>query len=54
MGLRVGTPAVTTRGLVESDMDIIADMIVDALRLRREKASIIERVAEIVSAILYI
>ncbi|MGI6077506.1 MAG: serine hydroxymethyltransferase [Fastidiosipilaceae bacterium] len=47
-GLRVGTPAVTTRGLVESDMDIIADMIVDALRdYDAKKASIIERVAEI-------
>ena len=47
-GLRVGTPAVTTRGLVETDMEIIADMIVDALHdYAAKKESIIARVAEI-------
>lgn len=30
-GVRVGTPAVTTRGLVEADMQIIADAFEDAL-----------------------
>ncbi|MDR0881384.1 MAG: serine hydroxymethyltransferase [Candidatus Adiutrix sp.] len=31
-GLRLGTPAVTTRGLVESDMDLVAELIVETLR----------------------
>ena len=31
-GLRVGTPAITTRGLVEADMEIIAACIADAIR----------------------
>ena len=30
-GVRVGTPAVTTRGLVEEDMHVIADIFEDAL-----------------------
>ncbi len=30
-GVRVGTPAVTTRGLVEKDMLVIADVFEDAL-----------------------
>ena len=31
-GLRLGTPALTTRGMKEPDMDEVADLIVDALR----------------------
>ncbi len=31
-GLRLGTPAVTTRGLMEADMDLIAGFIADAIR----------------------
>lgn len=31
-GLRLGTPALTSRGLVESDMDQVAEFIVDVLR----------------------
>jgi glycine hydroxymethyltransferase len=31
-GLRLGTAALTTRGMRESDMDVVADFIIDALR----------------------
>jgi len=30
-GIRVGTPAITTRGMVEEDMEIVADAIEAAL-----------------------
>lgn len=33
-GIRVGTPAVTTRGMVEADMEIIADAIAAALIIK--------------------
>lgn len=47
-GLRVGTPAVTTRGLVEEDMDIIADLIVRALRdYMGQKQFILDSVAQL-------
>ena len=45
-GVRLGTPAVTTRGLVPADMDEIADLIVLALRdFDASKESIVKRVA---------
>ena len=31
-GIRIGTPAVTSRGLKEADMDLIAGFIADAVR----------------------
>ena len=31
-GLRVGTPAVTTRGMREAEMPLIAELMADALR----------------------
>jgi glycine hydroxymethyltransferase len=44
-GLRIGTPALTTRGLVEDDMREIAEIIAVALsdRFEDEKASLRER-----------
>jgi glycine hydroxymethyltransferase len=44
-GIRVGTPAVTTRGLGESEMDLIADFIARVLA-----APDVERVAQAVKA----
>lgn len=48
-GLRVGTPAVTARGLKEKEMIIIADLVTDMIR-NREKAK--ERVARKVKELL--
>ncbi len=38
-GIRLGTPAVTTRGLKEADMDIVADAIVTMLREGEAKSA---------------
>lgn len=46
-GIRVGTPAVTTRGMVESDMEQIVDWI-DAVINAPEDDAVIGRVAEAV------
>lgn len=46
-GIRVGTPAVTTRGMVEADMDQIVDWI-DAVIAAPEDEAVIGRVAEAV------
>jgi glycine hydroxymethyltransferase len=35
-GIRVGTPAITTRGLVEEDMDAIVDLIDRGLWITNE------------------
>lgn len=42
-GLRLGTPAITTRGLKESDMDVIVDMI-DRVLTDPENESVIAKV----------
>ena len=42
-GLRLGTPAITTRGLKESDMDVIVDMI-DRVLAAPENESVIAKV----------
>jgi glycine hydroxymethyltransferase len=39
-GIRLGTPAVTTRGLKETEMDIIAECIVDALKNSTDEAAL--------------
>ena len=43
-GIRIGTPAITTRGLVESDMQIIVDLI-DKVLMNHTNEEIIEEVA---------
>jgi glycine hydroxymethyltransferase len=39
-GIRVGTPAVTTRGMREADMDVIGDLIVRVLQAPDDEASL--------------
>jgi glycine hydroxymethyltransferase len=44
-GIRIGTPAITTRGLVESDMETIAALIDEAL-MNASQASILSGVSK--------
>ena len=39
-GLRLGTPAVSTRGMGEGDMDQVAEFIVEALRVHEDEAAL--------------
>ena len=39
-GIRIGTPAITTRGLIESDMEVLADFIDRTLMQRNDAAEI--------------
>lgn len=39
-GLRLGTPAVTTRGLKDNDMDVLAKWIVDAVHQRNNESEV--------------
>lgn len=48
-GIRIGTPAMTTRGLVEEDMELIGNMISDVLLKRKKNSEILKSVKEIVT-----
>ncbi len=50
-GIRVGTPAITTRGLVESDMETIVDMI-DRVLMNHTSEEVIEQVADEVNEMM--
>jgi glycine hydroxymethyltransferase len=44
-GIRVGTPAITTRGLIESDMDIVVDFI-DRVLNNHTDENLLEQIAD--------
>lgn len=46
-GIRLGTPAVTTRGMKEEDMVVLADLIADTLEEKRDKDIIKNEVIEL-------
>jgi glycine hydroxymethyltransferase len=50
-GIRVGTPAVTTRGLVESDMEAIVDLI-DRVLSNHTNDEMLEKIANEVNAMM--
>jgi glycine hydroxymethyltransferase len=50
-GIRVGTPAITTRGLVEDDMETVVDLIDRALQAANDESAL-EEIAEEVSQMM--
>ena len=50
-GIRIGTPAITTRGLVESDMETIVDMI-DRVLMNHTNEALIEEIADQVNEMM--
>lgn len=49
-GIRIGTPAVTTRGMKEDDVEKVANLIIDTLKERRSVESIKNDVLELLKA----
>jgi glycine hydroxymethyltransferase len=41
-GIRIGTPAVTTRGMKENDIEMVADLIHEALEAREDDGKLVE------------
>jgi len=50
-GIRIGTPAITTRGLLEDDMETIVDMI-DRVLMNHTNEAIIKEVADEVNEMM--
>ena len=50
-GIRVGTPAITTRGLKETDMELVVDLI-DEVITNHENETVLEAVAQKVNALM--
>ena len=50
-GIRIGTPAVTTRGLKEDDMETIVEMIDEVIK-NHDNESVIEAVGKQVNALM--
>ena len=45
-GVRIGTPAITTRGMKENDVEKIALLMIDALKQKRDAQTIKAEVLE--------
>ena len=50
-GIRVGTPAITTRGLVEEDMETVVALI-DKVLMNHTDEAVLEQVAEEVNELM--
>jgi glycine hydroxymethyltransferase len=50
-GIRVGTPDITTRGLIESDMETIVDLI-DRVLMNATNDTLLEQIAEEVNEMM--
>ncbi len=50
-GIRVGTPAITTRGYKEEDMSELADIINDTILKKQDHETLIERVAKLTAKV---